>query len=187
MSQPQATPRQVAPTRLALFLAFLKIGALGFGGVAAWARHVLVVERGFLGEKEFAERFGLASTLPGANTVNLATMLGERFGGVSGAGLALLGLMGAPLAILILVASLYARFGQLPDVKAALFGAAAAAAGVVMGTSLKILRALEPDVVAVLSTAAVCLAAMAQVPMLAILALAIPLSVAAKIARGRAA
>ena len=186
MSLPEP-PDVARPTRLALFTAFLKIGVLGFGGVAAWARHVLVVERRFLDERDFAESFGLASTLPGANTVNLATMLGDRFCGASGAVSAVFGLMGAPLAILAAVASLYSRFGDLPDVKAALFGAAAAAAGVVLGTSLKILRDLEPDLIAVLAAAAVCLAAAAKAPMLAILAVAIPLSVAAKVVRKRPA
>jgi Chromate transport protein ChrA len=95
-------------------LAFLKIGVLGFGGVAAWARHVLVVERRFLDGRAFAEDFGLASSLPGANTVNLSVMLGDRFCGVSGAIAALTGLMGAPLVILAAIASLYARFGDLP-------------------------------------------------------------------------
>ena len=182
-----ASPAVATPTRLALFTAFLKIGVLGFGGVAAWARHVLVVERRFLDERDFAESFGLASTLPGANTVNLATMLGDRFCGLSGSVAAVLGLIGVPLVILVVIATLYSRFGSLPDVKAALFGAAAAAAGVVLGTSLKILRDLDPDAIAVLAAAAVCLAAAANVPMLAILALAIPLSIAAKIARKRLA
>lgn len=175
------------PTRSALFMAFLKIGVLGFGGVAAWARHVLVVERRFLTERDFAESFGLASTLPGANTVNLATMLGDRFRGASGAAAAVGGLMGLPLVILIVIATFYARFGNLPDVKAGLFGAAAAAAGVVLGTSLKILRDLDPDLIAVLAAAAVCLAAAAKVPMLVILAIAIPLSIAAKVARKKRA
>lgn len=166
-------------------MTFLKIGVLGFGGVAAWARHVLVVERRFLDERDFAESFALASTLPGANTVNLATMLGDRFRGPTGALVAVLGLMGLPLVILVVVATLYSRFGGLPDVKAGLFGAAAAAAGIVLGTSLKILRDLDPDLIAVLTAASVCCAAAAKVPMLIILAVAIPVSIAAKVARKR--
>lgn len=178
---------EAVPTRLALFLAFLKIGVLGFGGVAAWARHVLVVERRFLTEREFAESFGLASSLPGANTVNLATMLGDRFRGVSGATAALLGLIGVPLVILVGIAVFYTHFGGQPDVKAGLQGAAAAAAGVVLGTSLKILRDLEPDFAAVLVAGGVCLAAALQVPMLLILAIAIPLSIAVGLATERRA
>ena len=174
-SEPVGDP----PSRRVLFLAFLKIGALGFGGVAPLARHVLVTERRLLDEREFAEAFGLASTLPGANTVNLATMLGDRFAGASGALIAVGGLMGAPLAILVAVALLYARYGGEPDVRVGLAGAAAAAAGLVAGTSLRLLKGLDPDAPAVVTAALVCLAASAlKLSMLLILALAIPTALA---------
>ena len=171
-------PAAEPPTRRTLFMAFFKIGALGFGGVAAIARHVLVVERRMLDERAFAELFGLASTLPGANTVNLATMLGDRFCGATGAIAAVLGLMGAPLTILVGAAVLYSRFGNNPDVKAALGGAAAAAAGLVGGTSLRILKGMDPDAAAVLIAGAVCFAAaVIKAPMLLTLGVAIPLSI----------
>ena len=123
-----AEPSLAPPTLGALFAAFFKIGVLGFGGVAAFARHVLVEERRFLSAQGFAELFGIASTLPGANTVNLSIMLGDRSRGVLGALAAVGGLLGAPLVILMGVAALYARFGSLGIVKAGVAGAAAAAA-----------------------------------------------------------
>lgn len=175
-----------APTRVALFAAFLEIGMLGFGGVAPLARHVIVDQRHWLDERGFAEAFGLASTLPGANTVNLAVMLGDRWRGLGGSLAALAGLLGAPLAILAAAATLYARFGGDPDVRAALVGAAAAAAGLVGGTALRLLRGLDPDFVAILVAGGVCLAsALARLPMPTILALAIPLSLGAAFLRRR--
>ena len=174
------------PTRLALFTAFLKIGVLGFGGVAALARHVLVVERLYLDDRAFAESFGIAATLPGANTVNLATMLGYRWRGWTGSAVALSGLLGMPLVVLILVAGLYARFSYLSDVRAALAGAGAAAAGLVVGTALKLLKGLDPDVVNVVTAACVCLAAtVLGAPMLIILGVSIPLSILATTVRER--
>ena len=184
-----ADPRgETRPTVWALFTAFLRVGILGFGGVAAFARHVLVVERGFLSERDFAETFGVSSTLPGANTVNMATILGDRYRGVAGAVVAVLGLVGAPLLILVGFATLYTRFSAVAEVRAGLSGAAAAAAGLVIGTSLKILKGLEPDMVTWLTAALVCLAAaLLQIPMLLILAVAIPASLAVAVARGRRA
>lgn len=168
-----------APTPRALLAAFVKIGVLGFGGVAPLARHVLVDERRWLDERGFAEAFGLASTLPGANTVNMAAMLGDRWCGLAGAAAAVCGLLGAPLAILVGAATLYARFGGEPDVRASLGGAAAAAAGLVGGTALRLLRGLDPDAAAVIVAGGVCLAsAFARVPMLVILACVVPLSLA---------
>jgi chromate transporter len=166
-------------TRLGLFAAFLKIGILGFGGVAAWARHIMVVERGWMSEREFAELFGVASTLPGANTVNMATLFGDRTAGLTGVLAALAGLIGAPLAVLVLAASLYARYSDLPDVRAGLAGAAAGAAGLVFGTALKLLRGLKPDALMLLVVAAVFAgSALAQLPMAVELGVAVPLCLA---------
>ncbi len=156
---PAAIGRNLAPTRSvsrhALFLAFFKIGICGFGGVAGWVRPVLVDERGWLTDQEFAETHGAASILPGANTVNLAVMLGDRFQGPSGAAVAVFGLMLAPLTILIGLASLYDRVADLPDVKAALAGAAAATAGLVIGNAWRLIRAQNGDWLALFVSALV--------------------------------
>ena len=173
-------------TRLGLFTAFLKVGLLGFGGVAAWVRHITVVERGWLTETEFSELFGVASTLPGANTVNIATIFGDRSCGPTGAVAALAGLIAAPLLLLLAIASLYARFSSVGDVQAALAGAAAAAAGLVIGSSLKMLRALSSDALVLFITAGIFVAsAFAHLPILLILAVALPLCVAATTWRAR--
>jgi chromate transporter len=173
-------------SRLSLFMAFLKVGVLGFGGVAAWVRHIIVVERGWMSDVEFAELFGVASTLPGANTVNFATMLGDRYAGLSGAAIALAGLVGAPLLILVAVAILYARYSELQDVRAALAGAAAAAAGLVVGTAFKLLRNLTPDLVMLLVVAGVFVAAaLLGWPILLILGIAIPVCMIAVVVRER--
>ncbi|WOJ89413.1 chromate transporter [Methylocapsa polymorpha] len=131
-------------------MAFFKLGLIGFGGVAGWVRQIIVVERGFLDEREFAEWLGFASVLPGANTVNLAVMLGDRHQGASGAFAALLGLLMAPIIILIGIVSLFDRFASLPDVSAALGGAAAATAGLVIGNAYKMIRTIRTDVLAIL-------------------------------------
>ncbi len=173
-------------TRLGLFTAFLKVGLLGFGGVAAWVRHITVVERRWLSETEFSELFGIASTLPGANTVNIATIFGDRSCGPSGAAAALAGLIGAPLLLLLALASLYGSFSGLEDVRAGLAGAAAAAAGLVIGTSLRMLRALASDLTIVAITAGIFAAsAFAHLSILLILAVSLPLSVAAVTFRAR--
>jgi len=53
--------------------------------------------------------------------------------------------MAAPLVILVGAALLYERYAAVPDVRAALTGVAAAAAGLVIGTALKMAFRLKPD------------------------------------------
>lgn len=138
-------PEQRAGTTLshgALFSAFFKIGILGFGGVSGWVRQVLVEERGYLDDREFAGLLGVASVLPGANTVNMAVMLGDRHQGFSGALCALAGLLLAPLLCLVAIATLYDHFSAHAGVKDALAGAAAATAGLVLANGIKMGRGI---------------------------------------------
>jgi chromate transporter len=137
-------PARPSPTRLAFFLAYLQIGLSGFGGANAWMRRVIVEERGWLSEQEYAEYLGLAQILPGPNALNCAVMIGDRFHGTAGAALALLGILGGPLVPLVGIAGLYAQYGSEPLVAAALKGLAAAAAGMTIGTALKMGTRLRP-------------------------------------------
>lgn len=170
-----------------LFLGFLKIGLLGFGGIAPWARHVIVEERRWLSEKEFAEILGVGQILPGPNTMNAAVMIGDRFQGVPGILLCLAGQMAMPLVIVTSLAVVYERFAARPGVDAALIGAAAGAAGLVMGTALKMARNLKPTplalLVASLGFAAIGILGWPLVPTVIVL---VPLSIAAAAVERRA-
>jgi chromate transporter len=164
-------------TRRSLFLAFLEIGLCGFGGVAPWARRVVVEKRRWLSERDYAELLGISSILPGANTVNIAVLLGDRACGVSGALCAVAGLLAMPVTILIALAAIYDRFSGLSDVKNALAGAAAATAGLVIATAGKMMRNLRPDAVGLISGAGVFIAAgLLHFPLLWTVAIAAPAS-----------
>lgn len=148
-----AEPGRDRKSRRLLFLTFLKIGVCGFGGVAPWARRVIVEERRWLSEQDYAELLGLCSAMPGANTVNIAVILGDRYNGVVGSLSAVAGLLLMPLLILVGIAALYERFAANPDVSNAVAGGAAATAGLVLGTGLKMIRNLRPDILAAASCA----------------------------------
>jgi len=150
-----AEPGTDHKSRRLLFLTFLKIGVCGFGGVAPWARRVIVEERQWLCEQDYAELLGVCSALPGANTVNIAVILGDRYNGVLGSISAVAGLLLMPLLILVGIAALYERFAINVDVSNAVAGAAAATAGLVLGTGLKMIRNLNPDILALASCAAI--------------------------------
>lgn len=175
------------PSLSALFLGYARIGLLGFGGVAAWSRHVIVTERKWLTEREYAEVLGLGQVLPGPNVGNAAVMIGRRFHGLAGAVAATTGIYAGPLAILVLLAVFYDSYGQAPAVAPVMHGIAAAAAGMVIGTALKMGQKLRPppELLAI-GVAALVGAAFLRLPLpLIVLALA-PLGVALSLRRARA-
>ena len=126
-----------------LFSGFLKIGLLGFGGVAPIARHVIVEDRAWLSEVEYASVMGIGQVLPGANTINAAVMIGDRFQGIAGAIVCLVSLMVMPLVIVTGLGVLYQRFAGLPQVQAPI------SAGLVIGAALKMARRLHPTAIAI--------------------------------------
>src|ERR1700760_908534 len=122
-SDEQEARRVVSKTEL--FFGFLKIGMLGFGGIAPWARHVIIEERRWLTEKEFAAILGVGQILPGPNTMNAAVMIGDRFQGIAGVLLCLLGQMLIPLFIVTALGVIYSQYAGVAWVNAAVVGAAA--------------------------------------------------------------
>ncbi len=138
-------PARPHPTVSALFLTYLRIGLIGFGGVNAWARRVIVEEKHWLSEQEYAETLGLGQVLPGPNALNVAIHIGDRFRGGLGALAAVFGLFGGPMTLLAGLAMLHDAYGEVPLVKAVLAGTAAAAAGMVLGTAAKIATKLKPS------------------------------------------
>nr|WP_272884912.1 chromate transporter [Candidatus Rhodoblastus alkanivorans] len=158
-------------------MGFFKLGALGFGGTGPLARAIIVDDRRWLDDSEFAAILGLCQALPGANTCNLAVMLGDRFHGASGALIALAGLLAAPLAIVVAVASFFATFAHHADVRAALFGATAAAAGLALGTAVKMTIKIRPSPrVVALAFAAFLGSVVLRAPLPLVLGLVVPAS-----------
>jgi chromate transporter len=139
----------VTPTRTEIFLTYAKIGLLGFGGVAPWARHVIVEQKQWLDDREYAALLGIGQVIPGPNTVNCAIMIGDRFRGATGALVAVLGIACTPVLVLIGIALVYDRIAGLPGVDVAMAAGAAAAAGLVIGTAIKLARKIKPNMAAI--------------------------------------
>jgi chromate transporter len=170
-----------------LFLGFLKIGLLGFGGIAPWARHVIIEERRWLTEQEFAAILGIGQILPGPNTMNASVMIGDRFQGVGGVLACLLGQMAMPLVIVTSLAVVYERFASVPEVKAALAGAAAGAAGLVLGTALKMAQKIKLKPLALLVGAMAFVAiGLLEWPLVPVVAVLVPLGIVAAALEHRA-
>jgi chromate transporter len=100
-------------------------------------RRMLVEEKGWLTADEFVEILGLCQFLPGANIVNVSVAVGQRFRGRTGSLAALAGIVVAPAMIAVGLAALFLRYAAVPQVSHAMGAVAAAAAGLVIGTAIK--------------------------------------------------
>jgi chromate transporter len=169
------------PGAAELFLAFAKMAVCGFGGVLAWSRRIIVQERGWLTPEEFNEQLALCQVLPGGNILNFSVMYGSRCAGVPGALAALLGLIGPPMALMIVAGILYRHYGALPALRGMFASLAAAAAGLLIATATQMVRATVKDRLrpAHLVTLATFVAAgVLRWPLLAVMAVLMPISVA---------
>lgn len=126
-----------------LFIAFMKVGISGFGGVLPFARRMLVEQRQWLTELEFNEVMTLSQFLPGPNIVNVSIIVGRRFQGVAGVFAATLGLMTLPLMIILMLATIYGRYVHIDAVRGASSSVSAAAAGLMLAVGFKMARPLR--------------------------------------------
>jgi chromate transporter len=136
---------RIRPSRAALFSAFFVIGLTGFGGVLPWARRMLVDKRRWLSDREFTDVLPLAQLLPGPNVSNIATILGRRFHGATGAALAVGGLYLAPTIVTIALGYAYARWGHAAVTIRLFAGLMPVATGLVIATVLKLIVSLPRD------------------------------------------
>ena len=133
------TPDEVGLVEL--FLLFSQLGLSSFGGgVSAWMHRAFVERRGWLGETEFAAAFALARIMPGVNVLNLAVLIGQRLRGASGAAVAALGLLVGPSLAAIGLTVAYDALAGSALLHAAIEGAAAAAAGLLIAMGLSSAR-----------------------------------------------
>ncbi len=134
---------QNRPDLRALFLGFSSVGLSGFGGVLPFARRMLVDVQQWMTAEEFNAQLGLCQFLPGPNVVNLAVLVGKRYQGVAGAIVAPLGLLAGPFVIVLLLALLYDRYGNLPLAQSMLRGVAAAGCGLLFAMAWRMGMAIR--------------------------------------------
>jgi len=147
------------------------------GGLSAWSREVLVVEKQWMGEAEFLSAMTMCRILPGANQVNMAVFAGSKMRGLPGAIAAVFGLCLLPVVLIMVMGFFYFRFKEVPAVKGVLHGASAAAVALtlamVIQTGRKCLTGLVP---VLLFLAAFVLNGLARWPLPLVLFLVAPLS-----------
>ena len=122
---------------LKLFLTFLKIGAVSFGGGYGMISLIRddCLANGWLTEEELLNFIAVAESTPGPIAVNMSTFVGSAQGGILGALLATLGVVLPSFAIILLIASVFTRLLKYAGVKATLGGIRPAIVALILGTA----------------------------------------------------
>jgi len=118
MADRRAALREVA-------LVFLKLGATAFGGPAAHIALMedeLVTRRGWVSRQRFLDLLGGTNLIPGPNSTELAMHLGRERAGWVGLLIAGAAFILPAFLLVLLLAVLYSRYGNLPRAEIALYG-----------------------------------------------------------------
>jgi chromate transporter len=143
------------PSHRDLFIGMLQVALSAFGGgLSAWSQRIVVEQRGWFSNEEFLTGLTVARLFPGPNQINMAVYIGTTFHGISGALVALAGMLLVPFSLLMLLGVAYFSFHTLPAVDRVLAGVVAAAAGMALSMGFKILDQYWKDPVALVLAAA---------------------------------
>lgn len=103
-----------------IFLTFLKLGCISFGGfmalIALVQRQLVDIDKKMTDE-EILDGVSLASILPGPVAVNTITYVGQRLRGISGALVAWAGIILPSFVIVVILSWLYFSYGHFPILK----------------------------------------------------------------------
>lgn len=121
---------------LSLFLNFLEIGAVSFGGGYAMIPLLTekVVANGWLTQDEILNFIAVSESTPGPIAINMATFVGYSQGGFFGAFLATLGVVLPAFLIILLIASVMKGLMKFAGVQAFLTGVRPVVIGLIVAT-----------------------------------------------------
>jgi chromate transporter len=179
MKQPaEASQMPVRASLAALFYEFLKVSLLGFGGGIVLTHGAAVERRRWLTDAEFADALTLCQFMPGPNVVGIAICVGAKTRGLIGALVAFAGFALIPGALGFALALIYLGQTQIPLVRNILGAISPAAAGLMIGTGLRLLSPHRRSAQTVLfATLAFAGLAIAKFPLLLVLLVLAPVSV----------
>lgn len=123
---------------LSLFLTFLKIGAVSFGGGYGMISLIReeVLSHGWLAEDEFLNFIAVSESTPGPLAVNMATFIGSSQAGILGSAVATLGVILPSFLIILLIAAILQNLLKYAGVQAFLGGVRPCVVGLIFGTAI---------------------------------------------------
>ena len=170
-------PNQERVALLDLFLQFLIVGAVSFGGgIIAYERILLVEKRKWLTTDQFMAYLAISQTMPGLNSVNLAVLTGDYLRGIKGSVIALLGLVLPGSTLVLLLGFVYTALTDHAITVLLLTGIAAGATGLLAAVTYRIGdEHWKKPISLILITVTFVLMSIVKLPLLEVLAIMAPI------------
>lgn len=122
-----------------LFFTFLKIGSISWGGfmaLIAVMKKQLVDKDKVINEKVVLDGISLASVLPGAVAVNVATYIGYQLRGIKGGLFCLVATILPAFLMILCLGTIYSTFGELPFFNKFFLGILPAISAVILSVAI---------------------------------------------------
>ena len=156
-----------------------RVGLTSFGGgLSAWLLRIMVHERRWLTESDFLTGLALCQVFPGINVVNLAIWIGYRTNGWRGAVAGALAIIVPPGIVSIGLLVLMSSVTHNAPVRMALNGVAAAAVGLGAAMGIRAARRCLQIIPACIMVVVFLAIGVFRLPLLEIMAVMVPISVA---------
>lgn len=133
---------------IALFLAFLQIGALSIGGGYATIPLIqnVVLGKSWLTMQEFTDIITISQMTPGPIAVNTSTFVGMRIAGLPGAVVATIGCILVGVLLSMALSNVFMKYSSSPYVKEILLALRASSTGLILSAACTIVySALFPQ------------------------------------------
>ncbi|MFP4064818.1 MAG: chromate efflux transporter [Bacteroidales bacterium] len=143
MKKPKSTTDNKSAQTISIrgiFLQFLKIGAIAFGGPAAHAglmEHELVTRKKWITVQSLLDYIGAVNLIPGPNSTQLTMLVGYKLRGWRGMVAGGFGFIIPAAVITVILAVVYVRLGEVPAIESLFYGIKPAVIAVIAGAIYK--------------------------------------------------
>jgi chromate transporter len=130
-----------------LFKRFLKLGATAYGGpaIAGQMKKAVVKDWGWMKEPEFMQGMALCQLIPGATFVQLSTYIGYRLRGIWGAFISAIAFVLPAFALLLILSTLYFKWGNLWFIQSLFKGLGAIVVAIVLNAFINFGKPIVKD------------------------------------------
>ena len=133
-------------TTFQLFTTFFKIGAFTLGGgyaMLSMVEKAVVDKKKWIPSDEFWDMIAIIQSLPGVFAVNTALYVGHKINGVKGAVAAMLGAIIPSITIILLLATVFREYRNLPVVERIFKGIRPCVVALILAPSLRMIKSAK--------------------------------------------